>query len=78
VDRASLSALLSEWGEPAYRARQAVQAQRAGADGWAEVGTLPAALRSRLEEALPFWALTPDARADSKDGTVKWRPAAAT
>jgi len=77
VDRASLSALLSEWGEPAYRARQAVQAQRAGADGWAEVGTLPAALRSRLEEALPFWALTPDARADSKDGTVKWRLRAA-
>jgi len=77
VDRTALTALLSDWGEPAYRARQAVQAQRAGADGWSEVGTLPAALRARLEESLPFWALTPDARADSVDGTVKWRLRAA-
>ena len=29
------------------------EAQRAGADGWAEVGTLPAALRARLEERCP-------------------------
>ena len=59
VDRVALSALLAEWGQPAYRARQAFEAQRAGADGWSEVGTLPAALRDRLEDALPFWALQP-------------------
>lgn len=68
-----LSELLASWGEPAYRARQAAQAQRAGASGWDDVRTLPAALRRRLDEALPFWALTPDGRADSRDGTVKWR-----
>ncbi len=72
MDRAALTSLLAEWGQPAYRARQALEAQRAGADGWAEVSTLPAALRARLEETLPFWALTPDARVESRDGTVKW------
>ena len=72
MDRAALSSLLAEWGQPAYRARQAVEAQRAGADDWSQVGTLPAALRARLGEALPFWALTPDARVESRDGTVKW------
>ncbi len=40
--------------------------------GWDEVTTLPAALRRRLADALPFWALSPDARAVSTDGTVKW------
>ena len=72
VDRVALTALLSDWGQPAYRARQAFEAQRAGADGWSEVGTLPAALRDRLEEALPFWALRPSERVVSRDGTVKW------
>jgi 23S rRNA (adenine2503-C2)-methyltransferase len=72
MDRAALSSLLADWGEPAYRARQAAEAQRAGARGWHEVTSLPAALRSRLDEALPFWALAPDARAVSGDGTVKW------
>ena len=64
MDRAALTSLLAEWGQPAYRARQAIEAQRSGADGWGEVSTLPAALRARLEESLPFWALTPDARVD--------------
>ncbi len=73
MDRAALSGLLAEWGEPAYRARQAAEAQLRGAGGWDEVTTLPRGVRDRLAEILPFWALTPDARADSRDGTVKWR-----
>lgn len=77
MDRTALNSLLAEWGEPAYRATQAAQAQLAGAGTWDEVATLPRALRARLEEALPFWALTPDARAVSQDGTVKWRLRAA-
>ena len=72
MDRAALSSLLAGWGEPAYRARQAAEAQRAGAEGWHEVTSLPAALRRRLDDALPFWTLSPDARAVSRDGTVKW------
>jgi 23S rRNA (adenine2503-C2)-methyltransferase len=72
MDRPALTALLADWGEPSYRARQAVQAQRAGAGDWDEVTAFPAALRARLCEALPFWALMPGARAVSRDGTVKW------
>jgi 23S rRNA (adenine2503-C2)-methyltransferase len=72
MDRTALSTLLADWGEPAYRARQAAEAQRAGAEGWDDVTTLPAGLRRRLADALPFWALSPDARAVSTDGTVKW------
>jgi 23S rRNA (adenine2503-C2)-methyltransferase len=77
MDRAALSGLLAEWGEPSYRARQAAEAQLRGAAGWDEVTTLPRAVRARLAEALPFWALAPDARADARDGTVKWRLRAA-
>lgn len=72
MDRVALSTLLSDWGQPAYRARQAFEAQRAGAEGWSDVNTLPAALRDRLEETLPFWALRPSERVVSRDGTVKW------
>ncbi|MEW6583891.1 MAG: 23S rRNA (adenine(2503)-C(2))-methyltransferase RlmN, partial [Actinomycetota bacterium] len=77
MDVQTLTALLADWGEPAYRARQAREAQLAGAAGWDDVATLPRALRARLADALPFWALTPDARAASTDGTVKWRLRAA-
>ena len=34
--------------------------------------TLPLTLRERLAESLPFWALAPDDRVESGDGTVKW------
>ena len=77
MDRAALAGLLHEWGEPAYRARQAVEAQLRGARDWDDVTALPRGVRERLAGALPFWALTPDGRADSRDGTVKWRLRAA-
>jgi 23S rRNA (adenine2503-C2)-methyltransferase len=73
VDRRALSALLAEWGEPGYRVRQAAEAQLRGARGWDEVTALPRGVRERLAGTLPLWALSPDGRADSRDGTVKWR-----
>lgn len=73
MDRAALASIMAQWGQPAYRARQAAEAQLAGADDWDEVSTLPRDLRARLAEVLPFWALGTDARAVSEDGTVKWR-----
>lgn len=73
MDTSALHALLSEWGEPGYRARQAREAQLAGAADWSEVLTLSKSLRHKLEQNLPFWALTPGERAQSEDGTVKWR-----
>ena len=73
MDRDALRSLLAEWGEPAYRAKQATHAQLTGAHDWDEVNTLPRALRERLAEHLPFWALAIDARSESRDGTIKWR-----
>ena len=77
MDTTTLSTLLADWGEPGYRARQAREAQLAGAGAWDEVATLPKALRERLRDTLPFWALTPHGRLTSVDGTVKWRLRAA-
>ncbi|MCU0307167.1 MAG: 23S rRNA (adenine(2503)-C(2))-methyltransferase RlmN [Thermoleophilia bacterium] len=65
--------VLAAWGEPAYRAEQARQAKLHGAAGWDEVTTLPKALRARLADEVPLWSVVPDARAESRDGTVKWR-----
>ncbi len=73
MDRPALATLLAEEGQPAYRARQAVSAQLAGATDWQAVQTYPAALRATLADRLPLWALTPDARLVSRDGTIKWR-----
>jgi 23S rRNA (adenine2503-C2)-methyltransferase len=77
MDRVALHSILAQWGEPSYRAKQAAQAQLAGAGDWDEVATLPRGLRERLSETLPFWALNPDTRVVSADGTVKWRLRAA-
>jgi 23S rRNA (adenine2503-C2)-methyltransferase len=77
VDQVALTALLNEWGEPGYRARQAREAQLAGAGGWEDVTALPRTLRERLARVLPFWTLAPDGRAAAADGTVKWRLRAA-
>jgi 23S rRNA (adenine2503-C2)-methyltransferase len=65
--------LLRAWGQPDYRARQVLAAKRSGAASWDEVSTLPRALRARLAAAVPLWSLAPEARLDSRDGTVKWR-----
>ncbi|MDX6556513.1 MAG: rRNA (adenine2503-C2)-methyltransferase [Miltoncostaeaceae bacterium] len=69
----AIAETLRSWGEPAYRARQALEAKRAGAAGWDEVATLPKALRARLSDAVPLWSVEPEERVVSRDGTVKWR-----
>jgi 23S rRNA (adenine2503-C2)-methyltransferase len=68
-----VASILKGWGEPAYRLRQVEDARRAGAREWAEVTTLPLSLRERLEEVVPLWSVVPDAMAESRDGTLKWR-----
>jgi 23S rRNA (adenine2503-C2)-methyltransferase len=69
---AALDSLLADLGEPPYRARQAAEAKRAGAAGWEAVTSWPRTLRELVGEALPFWALTPEAESVSRDGTRKW------
>ena len=68
-----VASILKAWGEPAYRLKQVEDARRAGAREWDEVTTLPKDLRARLADVVPLWSVTPDAMAESRDGTLKWR-----
>lgn len=68
-----VSSILKAWGEPAYRLTQVEDARRAGAREWEDVTTLPKDLRARLADVVPLWSVTPDAMAESRDGTLKWR-----
>ncbi len=74
MDFAKVSALLDEWGEPAYRRRQVYEAATRGlAQEYSEVSTLPAALRRRLSDAEPLRELEQAEIQRSADGTVKVR-----
>lgn len=72
LDRAGLEALLTEWGEPRFRAAQLW--------GWLherrvrsfdEMSNLPRALRERLGESTTLGTLTIAAEQESRDGTIK-------
>lgn len=68
-----IASILKGWGEPAFRLKQVEAARRGGAREWDEVTTLPKELRTRLAEVAPLWTVVPDAVAESRDGTLKWR-----
>jgi 23S rRNA (adenine2503-C2)-methyltransferase len=71
VDLALLDETLAAAGEPAFRARQVWRWTAGGARGYAEMTDLPAGLRARLEEAVPFSSLALVHEAHAADGTVK-------
>jgi 23S rRNA (adenine2503-C2)-methyltransferase len=71
VDLALLDDTLAAAGEPAFRARQVWSWTARGATGYEQMTDLPAALRGRLEEAVPFSSLEPVREAHAADGTVK-------
>ena len=58
-------------GEPAFRAKQVWEWAARGVAGYEEMTNLPAALRARLAEEVPFSTLAVTNQAHSKDGTVK-------
>ena len=58
-------------GEPPYRARQVWAWAARGATGYAAMSDLPAALRARLAERVPFSTLAVEHEAHARDGTVK-------
>jgi 23S rRNA (adenine2503-C2)-methyltransferase len=58
-------------GEPAFRARQVWEWAARGATGYDAMTNLPAALRGRLADEVPFSSLTVAEQAESTDGTVK-------
>jgi 23S rRNA (adenine2503-C2)-methyltransferase len=71
VDLELLERTLAEAGEPPYRARQVWEWAARGASGYDAMTNVPARLRARLEEAVPFSTLAVEAQAESRDGTVK-------
>ncbi len=72
ASRADVDALVSSWGEPAYRARQLWEGMHARLRSPSELTDLPKALRERAADALPA-ALVPELERASDGGdTVKW------
>jgi 23S rRNA (adenine2503-C2)-methyltransferase len=71
VDLALLDQTLTAAGEPAFRARQVWRWAAHGAAAYEEMTDLPAALRSRLRESVPFSTLSVAREAHAADGTVK-------
>ena len=58
-------------GEPAFRARQVWRWAATGAQSYEEMTDLPAALRARLTDEVPFSTLELVREAHASDGTVK-------
>jgi 23S rRNA (adenine2503-C2)-methyltransferase len=71
MDLRLLHERLAALSEPRFRARQVWQWTARGAHGYEAMTNLPAALRARLAEEVPFSALSLEAQAESRDGTVK-------
>ena len=71
MDLALLDEVLAGAGEPAFRARQVWRWAARGAGSYAEMTDLPAGLRARLEERVPFSTLALVREAHASDGTVK-------
>jgi len=71
VDTGLLQDTLTAAGQPAFRARQVWRWASSGAGSYAEMTDLPADLRARLEEHVPFSSLELQREQTASDGTVK-------
>lgn len=71
MDLALLDRVLTERGEPAYRARQVWEWTARGVSSYEAMTTLPKALRASLAEDVPFSTLDVVTERESRDGTVK-------
>src|SRR4051794_33129635 len=71
MDLALLDSTLDAAGQPAFRARQIWRWAAQGAAGYDGMTDLPAALRRRLAEEVPFSSLALQREAHASDGTVK-------
>jgi 23S rRNA (adenine2503-C2)-methyltransferase len=71
MDLTLLDDRLSELGEPRFRAGQVWAWAARGAGAYEEMTDLPAALRARLADEVPFSTLELEREARARDGTVK-------
>jgi 23S rRNA (adenine2503-C2)-methyltransferase len=71
MDLTLLDDRLAALGEPRFRSGQVWEWTARGASGYGEMTNLPAVLRERLADEVPFSTLTLEREAHSRDGTVK-------
>ncbi|MGI8623762.1 MAG: 23S rRNA (adenine(2503)-C(2))-methyltransferase RlmN [Solirubrobacteraceae bacterium] len=71
MDLTLLDETLNAAGQPAFRSRQVWRWASQGGGSFAEMTDLPAALRARLEEHVPFSSLDARGQQEARDGTVK-------
>jgi 23S rRNA (adenine2503-C2)-methyltransferase len=71
VDLERLQGYLANRGEPDFRARQVWDWAARGAQSYAEMTNLPAALRTELEREVPISTLAAEREERSRDGTLK-------
>ena len=71
MDLERLQRTLDDAGEPAFRARQVWSWAARGAAGYEAMTDVPAALRTRLADEVPYSSLTVVEEAHARDGTVK-------
>src|SRR4051812_23084833 len=69
MDLVALEQELTE--EPPYRALQVWEWAARGVTGYEEMTNVPAALRARLADEVPFSSLTVEHEAHARDGTLK-------
>ena len=71
MDLELLERTLADAGEPAFRARQVWSWAARGAAGYEAMTDVPAALRGRLADEIPYSTLSLIDEAHARDGTVK-------
>jgi 23S rRNA (adenine2503-C2)-methyltransferase len=71
MDLALLDTTLADLGQPPFRASQVWEWTARGVAGYDAMTNLPAALRGKLAERVPFSTLEVTNEAHSKDGTIK-------
>jgi 23S rRNA (adenine2503-C2)-methyltransferase len=71
VDLARLRSVFDAAGEPAYRTGQVWQWAARGVDSYAAMTNLPASLRERVADEVPFSTLELEREEHARDGTVK-------
>jgi 23S rRNA (adenine2503-C2)-methyltransferase len=71
MDLERLEAVLTERGEPTYRAHQIWDWAAHGATGYDEMTNVPARLRATLADEVPFSSLAVEEEAHARDGTIK-------
>jgi len=71
MDLELLERTLADAGEPAFRARQVWSWAARGAAGYEAMTDVPAPLRARLAETVPYSTLTVVEQAHARDGTLK-------